>query len=56
MGTDHSNQRLQNAVNELWMYTDELFIDNETDIQMDNLNIGPLSSSLKKIMGAIGNV
>ena len=48
LGTDHSNQRLQNAVNELWMYTDELFIDNETDIQMDNLNIGPLSSSLKK--------
>ena len=48
MGTDHSNQRLQNAVDELWMYTDELFIDNETDIQMDTLNIGPLSSSLKK--------
>ena len=47
-GTEYSNQRLQNAVNELWMYTDELFIDNDTDIQMDLLKIGPLSSSLKK--------
>ena len=47
LGTDHSNKRLQNAVNELWMYTDELFIDNETDIKMNILNIGPLSSSLK---------
>ena len=25
-GTDHSNQRLQNAVDELWMYTDELLL------------------------------
>lgn len=29
------------------MYTDELFIDNETDLIMSKNNIGPLSSSLK---------
>ena len=48
LGTEYSNQRVQNAVNELWMYTDELFVDNQTDVQIDILNIGPLSSSLKK--------
>ena len=47
LGTEESNKRLQNAINELWMYTDELFIDNETDLIMSKNNIGPLSSSLK---------
>ena len=26
LGTEESNKRLQNAINELWMYTDELFL------------------------------
>ena len=48
LGTTESNERLQNAVNDLWMYTDELFIDNSTDIAMDKNKIAPLSSSLKR--------
>ena len=47
LGTTESNERLQNAVNDLWMYTDELFIDNSTDIAMDKNKIAPLSSNLK---------
>ena len=47
LGTTESNERLQNAVNDLWMYTDELFIDNSTDIAMNKNKIAPLSSSLK---------
>ena len=49
LGTEESNKRLQNAINELWMYTDELFIDNETDLIMSKNNIGPLSSSLQTL-------
>ena len=48
LGTEESNEKLQAAVDELWMYTDELFIDNETDVFAKENNIGPLSSSLKK--------
>ena len=33
-GTDESHARMQQAVNELWMYTGELFIANETDEAM----------------------
>lgn len=48
LGTEESNEKLQAAVDELWMYTDELFTDNETDVFAKENNIGPLSSSLKK--------
>ena len=48
-GTTESNQRLQNAVDELWMYTEELFFDNETDLLMAKENIGPLNKDLKEI-------
>ena len=47
LGTKESNERIQNAINDLWMYTDELFTDNSTDIAIDENNFGPLSSSLK---------
>lgn len=47
LGTKESNERIQNAINDLWMYTDELFKDNSTDLSMDNNKIAPLSSSLK---------
>tara|TARA_B110001452_G_scaffold19011_1_gene15407 strand:+ start:661 stop:1413 length:753 start_codon:yes stop_codon:yes gene_type:complete len=47
LGTTESNERLQNAVNDLWMYTDELFIDNSTDIAVNKNKIAPLSSNLK---------
>jgi len=48
-GTAESNKRLQNAVDELWMYTEELFFDNETDILMAKENIGPLNKDLKEM-------
>ena len=48
-GTTESNQRLQNAVDELWMYTEELFFDNETDLLMAKESIGPLNKDLKEI-------
>jgi ring-1,2-phenylacetyl-CoA epoxidase subunit PaaC len=47
LGTKESNERIQNAINDLWMYTDELFTDNSTDLSMDKNKIAPLSSSLK---------
>ena len=46
-GTEESNHRLQNAVDELWMYTEELFFDNQTDILIAKENIGPLNQDLK---------
>lgn len=47
LGTKESNEKLQNAVDDLWMYTDELFVDNSTDIAMVKNKFAPLSSSLK---------
>ena len=48
LGTKESNKRIQNAINDLWMYTDELFTDNSTDLSMEKNKIAPLSSSLKE--------
>ena len=48
-GTEESNNRLQTAVDELWMYTEELFFDNETDLLMAKENIGPLNKDLKEM-------
>jgi ring-1,2-phenylacetyl-CoA epoxidase subunit PaaC len=39
-GTEESHDRMQDAVNELWMYTGELFIMNETDKAMLQQDIG----------------
>ena len=47
LGTEESHTKLQTAIDQLWMYTDELFVDNETDIIINQSKIGPLSSSLK---------
>ena len=47
LGTKESKERIQNAINDLWMYTDELFKDNSTDLLMNENTIAPLSSSLK---------
>ena len=41
LGTEESHTKLQNAIDELWMYTDELFVDNETDIKINQSKIGP---------------
>ena len=47
-GTEESNNKLQTAVDELWMYTEELFTDNDTDISIAKGNIGPLNTDLKE--------
>jgi ring-1,2-phenylacetyl-CoA epoxidase subunit PaaC len=39
-GTDESHTRMQTAVNELWMYTGELFMMNDTDKAMQQTGIG----------------
>jgi ring-1,2-phenylacetyl-CoA epoxidase subunit PaaC len=46
-GTDESHQRMLNAVNELWQYVDELFInaDYETELLKENISVDV--SSLK---------
>ena len=46
-GTDESNHRLQVAINELWMYVDELFYDNEIDNEMTKEGIGVSNREIK---------
>ena len=46
-GTEESNHRLQVAINELWMYIDELFCDNEIDNQMTKEGIGVSNREIK---------
>ena len=46
-GTEESNHRLQVAINELWMYVDELFYDNEIDNQMTKEGIGVSNREIK---------
>ncbi|MCW3121781.1 MAG: hypothetical protein JWQ38_1273 [Flavipsychrobacter sp.] len=46
-GTEESNKRIQQAVNELWMYTGELFVANDTDNVMQAQGISPDLGPLK---------
>ena len=46
-GTEESNHRLQVAINELWMYIDELFYDNEIDNEMTKEGIGVSNREIK---------
>lgn len=46
-GTAESHRRMQNALDELWTYTGELFVDDEVDETVAAAGIAPLSSSLK---------
>ena len=39
-GTDESKEKMQNAINDLWTFTDELFHQTEVDIEMVNKGIG----------------
>ncbi len=48
-GTDESHERMQKAVNELWMYTGELFLMNETDKSLLQQNIGVDLSKIKPL-------
>ena len=47
-GTDESHLRMQQAVNELWMYTGEMFVMNETDQAMLQQGTGPDLGGLKQ--------
>ncbi len=48
-GTDESHARMQKAVNELWMYTGEMFIMNETDTSMVGEGIGVDLAAIKPL-------
>jgi len=47
-GTDESNQKMQQAIDELWVYTDELFHQTEADNAMVKENIGANVIKLKE--------
>ncbi len=47
-GTEESNKRIQNAINDLWTYTDELFHQTEADKQMISEGVGVDTSKLKE--------
>lgn len=46
-GTEESHQKMQEAIDGLWTYTDELFHQTEADIQMVQENIGVDVTKLK---------
>lgn len=47
-GTDESHERIQNAINDLWTYTDELFHETEANKAMIKEGIGVDVTKLKK--------
>lgn len=46
-GTDESHDRMQSALDRLWPYTNELFVDDAIDKAAADNNLAPLPSSLK---------
>lgn len=46
-GTDESNARMQAALDELWSYAGELFLDDDADRAVADAGIAPLPSSLR---------
>ena len=48
-GTQESKEKMQNATNDLWTFTDELFHQTEADIVMVNEGIGVDVTKLKEI-------
>ena len=46
-GTAESHEKMQNAINDLWTFTDELFHQTEADIAMVSQNIGVDVTKLK---------
>ncbi|MBI0140940.1 phenylacetate-CoA oxygenase subunit PaaC [Bartonella sp. W8125] len=46
-GTELSHQRMQHALDNLWSYTGELFVDDDYDEIVNSADIAPLPSSLK---------
>ena len=48
-GTDESHRRMQDAVDSLWPYTGELFVDDAIDLAWDKEGWGPKVSTLKEV-------
>lgn len=47
-GTEESHERVQNALNDLWRYTDELFFENEVDKDLESRGITFSMDELKR--------
>lgn len=47
-GTAESHQKIQQSINDLWMFTGELFEDNAAENDMAKANIGVVGASIKK--------
>jgi len=47
-GTEESHERIQNAINDLWTYTDELFHQTDADKAMIQESVGVDTSKLKE--------
>ena len=47
-GSDESHSRMQQALDALWMYTGEMFMDDDVDRQLHETNLAGLPSSLKQ--------
>ena len=48
-GTTESHEKMQNAINDLWTFTDELFHQTEVDIEMVQQGIGVDATKLRDI-------
>lgn len=46
-GTEESHHKMQEAIDDLWMFTGEMFETDEVDEQMAEMGIAPLPSDLK---------
>jgi ring-1,2-phenylacetyl-CoA epoxidase subunit PaaC len=46
-GTEESHRRMQSAVDEVWPYTHELFVDDDPAVRVAEARLAPLPSSLR---------
>ena len=51
-GTQESNERMQSALDRLWSYTGEMFVDDEVEIDLKARDIAPLSSDIRPLWEA----
>lgn len=47
-GTDESNTKMQNALNRLWPFAGEMFVDDDVDREIADKQIAPLPSTMKE--------
>ena len=52
-GTQESRARMQDALDDLWPYTGELFIDDDFDRELAEQRVAPLPSSLRPAWGDV---